>query len=865
MNRFAKRRSPLLPVLALSFALAACGGGGGGGGSGSGATAFDFDSEVATAWFDVTMDLIRTAPGFSPPVASRALGYLGVAMYETVQPGMPGYNSLGGVLSNMPPLPEDDDVQSAGIHWPAAVNAALASLNRKLFPNAPQAGMDAIDQLEANLAAQYQGEASPDVYQRSVERGQLVAEVIHNWSLTDGGAFGYLTNGSPGYVPPAGPGLWEPTPPGFAPALQANWGNNRTMCLPSGESCSPGFKFPAYSTDPASAFYAEAVEVRNTVNSLTAEQMEIANFWADGPATYTPPGHWFSILKQVMQMEGSSLGTAAEAYSRLGIAACDAFISCWKAKYTTNLLRPITYIQDNLQAGWQSFIGTPPFPEFSSGHSTISGAASVILTDLFGENYAFTDNAPGFAPRTFSSFREAAEEAAISRLYGGIHYRSGISIGVEQGRMIGQAVNALPYRPRGGPSGPPASEYPATVAHAWFDFTRDLIRTTPGFSPPVASRALGYIGVALHEATVHGVPGRESLAGKLNDLTPLPRPLEGMAYHWPSVANAALAEAVRSFFPNASSQNMQMLDIMKASIADGFLGAAPSEVLERSAALGDAIAEGVRFWSYTDGGDLGYASNFPSNYTPPAGPGLWVPTLPAFAPALQPYWGSNRPLALPSGGARDPGPPPPFSTSTTSAFYLEALACKEAVDNLTQEQADVADWWADGGNTFTPPGHSIAIATQALQMTNARLDKAALTYAMVGVGVCDAFISCWHAKYKYNLLRPITYIQDHIAPGWIPYIATPPFPEYTSGHSAQSGASGHILTVLFGSNFAFTDTTNATLLPSIGSRSFSSFMDAANEAAISRLYGGIHFPSAIFAGVQQGVEVGKHVIGVFGQ
>jgi membrane-associated phospholipid phosphatase len=151
----------------------------------------------------------------------------------------------------------------------------------------------------------------------------------------------------------------------------------------------------------------------------------------------------------VLRREGASLALAAETYAKVGCAVADAFIACWHQKYVYNLLRPVTYIRAVVDPSWASLLATPPFPEYPSGHSVQSGAAFQVLTDLFGAAYAFTDHshdARGLAPRSFGSFFEAAEEAAISRLYGGIHFRAAIENGVEQGKCIGQAVSALPIR-----------------------------------------------------------------------------------------------------------------------------------------------------------------------------------------------------------------------------------------------------------------------------------------------------------------------------------------------------------------------------------------------------------------------------------
>jgi PAP2 superfamily len=188
--------------------------------------------------------------------------------------------------------------------------------------------------------------------------------------------------------------------------------------------------------------------VQRAVDGLMPEQRAIAAFWSDDPgATPTPPGHSISIATQVLRRERASLALAAEVYAKTGMAVADAFIACWFQKYRYNLLRPVTYIQRLIDPAWVPALVTPPFPEYTSGHSVQSGAAFAILTDLFGDGYAFVDHTHddrGLAPRSFVSFRDAAKEAAISRLYGGIHFRAAIENGLEQGRCIGEVVNALP-------------------------------------------------------------------------------------------------------------------------------------------------------------------------------------------------------------------------------------------------------------------------------------------------------------------------------------------------------------------------------------------------------------------------------------
>jgi hypothetical protein len=319
-------------------------------------------------------------------------------------------------------------------------------MTRSLFRTAPAALQADIDELEARL----HGDAPRGVLLRSVDRGREIAAAVDGWSRNDGGHEGYLRNFPSDYSPPAGVGLWEPTLPALLPALQPYWGRNRCMALDRALTCDPGPPLP-FSIDQDSAFFAEALEVYETVNDLTPAQREIALFWSDDPGqTATPPGHSVAILGQLLRAKDSSLADAAVAYARLGIAVCDAFISCWSVKYTHNVVRPISYIRTHIDPTWGDPLPltTPPFPEYTSGHSVQSAAAAEVLSATFGDT-AFTDHthdARGLASRSFDSFAAFAEEAAISRLYGGIHFRSAIELGLEQGRCVGAVVAALPMR-----------------------------------------------------------------------------------------------------------------------------------------------------------------------------------------------------------------------------------------------------------------------------------------------------------------------------------------------------------------------------------------------------------------------------------
>ena len=416
-------------------------------------------------------------------------------------------------------------------------------------------------------------------------------------------------------------------------------------------------------------------------------------------------------------------------------------------------------------------------------------------------------------------------------------------------------VGALRSAPAPAARWPPASAYAAHVPTAWFELALELVRTTPGFSPPVASRAFGYAGVALYESLVPGISGAGTLAGRLNGLVRGPRPADP-AYHWPTVANSALASILRHLFPTTPSANAAAIDELERRFSREAQAMLPPGILRRSKARGTEAARHIFEWSKSDGGHEAFLRNFPP-YAPPSGPGLWEPTPPDFSGALQPFWGRNRPFLLPSGEACAPGPPPSYSEHSGSPFYAEAQECYRVVRDLTPEQEAIARFWSDDpGLTPTPPGHSISLVTQVVRELDSALDQAAEAYAKVGIAVADAFISCWRTKYRYNLLRPVTYIQRLLDRHWMPLLITPPFPEYTSGHSVQAAAAAQVLTDLFGDR-AFTDRTHSAR--GLPPRSFTSFTEAAQEAAISRLYGGIHFRAAVERGLEQGICVGRRV------
>jgi len=409
-------------------------------------TAEAYSSEVATEWFELQIDMAKD-PGYSPPVVARVFGYSGVALYEAVLSGRWGYVSILDEMGFPDVVPKADPSKEYNLEIVA--NKTLAEITRGMFPNTSVQKKEKINRLEEQIS-QTVTESNTEVIQNSINRGKEVAEAILAFAATDGGDRGFEKNFPSTYEPPVGAGMWVSTPPRYQRALLPYWGDNRYFVSESGNCNLKGH--PAFSTEQESDFYKEAYEVYETGLSRTEEEIKIALFWADDPGkTSTPPGHWISIVNGILQDGDYSLADAAEIYAKLGIALSDSFVSCWKEKYEYNLIRPITYIQENIDSTWNTPkvtdpVITPPFPEYPSGHSVQSGAAAAVLTDFFGENFRFVDHTHeklGYEARAFNSFMEAAQEAAISRLYGGIHYRFAIENGIDLGICIGEQVNNL--------------------------------------------------------------------------------------------------------------------------------------------------------------------------------------------------------------------------------------------------------------------------------------------------------------------------------------------------------------------------------------------------------------------------------------
>lgn len=387
---------------------------------------------------------------FSPPVASRIFAYPNIAAYEIMALDNDEYLPLAGQVRDLTPIPRPDTAKA--INYDVSAMVAHMELGKRLIFSE-----DRIEALRDSLYGIWEGK-NPALFSASKDYGLQVADHIGEWMGKDNYA---QTRTMPKFTVDADdPTRWQPTPPAYMDGIEPHWNKIRPFIIDSAQQFKP-VPPPPFSMEEGSDFYKELKEVYDISNQITeegdtSEEIQIAQFWDCNPyvsvtrghlmfATkkITPGAHWMGITKIAARKTNSDFHKTLYAYTKASIAMADAFISCWDEKYRSNLIRPETLINQHIDDSWKPVLQTPPFPEYTSGHSVVSGAASVALTDIFGENFAFDDDTEvpyGLPVRSFTSFRQAADEAAISRMYGGIHYRAAVEVGVKQGRDLGKFV-----------------------------------------------------------------------------------------------------------------------------------------------------------------------------------------------------------------------------------------------------------------------------------------------------------------------------------------------------------------------------------------------------------------------------------------
>jgi hypothetical protein len=396
-----------------------------------------FPSDVVVSWIDMQLQMLKLPlpAGTGSQGTDRCEAYCGIALYESVVPGMPAYQSLTGQLTDFPQMPSTEPGKA--YHWAACANAALAEMNRKLFPATADANKTAMTNLENSWNASFATETDVMTLQRSIAFGKEVATRVFNWAATDGSA-----NVNPPYVPPVGPGLWVPTSP--TPPV-GPYTYQRRKLVPGVANGTELIPPPAFSTIPGSPFYNMVKEVYDASQPLTNDEKALADYFKDNPG-YSAGGTYVALLSQALSLTDPALDMAALTYVKVGLAQHEATIVLLTDKYVYNLIRPVTYIRNYIDPAWTTYLPTPNHPEFPSGHSTTAGGVLTMMSSIFGENFHITLHTYdylGYPPRSYTSFTQMMNDISDSRFYGGLHYTATLDKSEAQGAKVAQNILSI--------------------------------------------------------------------------------------------------------------------------------------------------------------------------------------------------------------------------------------------------------------------------------------------------------------------------------------------------------------------------------------------------------------------------------------
>lgn len=420
------------------------------------------DNIIALKWSKLTLDFINKQSHKSPTFISRTLGYIGLTMYETVVNSSTQYQSIAQQLNGSIDLPKP--VAGQKYDWEIALNAGQSKIIRLLWqPLKTEYGRFTIRKLDSleNVILIEKTEIVQDtsIVNRSINYGKAIADAVYEWSKTDGGHEMNFKSFDPTYKYPTGINYWIPPVGGQSPVLMPlhpYWGKNRPFAKANAEL--PIVPMLSISEDTTSAYFRQFMEVYSIQKNLTQEQKEIANWWGDDPAfTTAPPGHSYHLASIILKNQKTDLVVSAMTFAKVGMACADAFINCWKNKYSYHSERPKAYIQRNIDKKFVQYWPEPPFPAFPSGHSTQMAATAEVLISVFGDNISFVDDTHQGRPkdtlrnveykaRSFNRISQIAEECGISRLYGGIHTMQDNLVGLAEGKKIGQNINQIHWK-----------------------------------------------------------------------------------------------------------------------------------------------------------------------------------------------------------------------------------------------------------------------------------------------------------------------------------------------------------------------------------------------------------------------------------
>lgn len=404
--------------------------------------------KVALDWIDLAVSITPEVPGYTPPIAARTFGYLGLGLYESVALGIDGHPTFQGKLNGLSSSSLPLIYEGGEVNWSLVVNESMHYLFGKFYKNIPVRVHERIEQLYQDTKLSLTASLDEAIVTKSIQFGAMMGKAIYNYSVTDQQESAYLNNYPAGYSTPTGQGLWAPTSNQIKRPLLPYWGDVR--CFISHESVMEMPTPPSYSTSPQSQFFANALDVRNRVRNLDVVTETLVKFWNDDQNySITTAGHMMAILTDILRAESKDLAFCCKAYAKLGMSMHDATVAAWRVKYRYNILRPETYIRENIDKDFLPLIDPQATPEYSSSSTALGMAAAEVLSDLFGYQYAFTDRTHEHRkdidgnPRSYRSFHQMAEEIGNSCLYGGIHYRFSLEAGQQQGSAIGQNIVKL--------------------------------------------------------------------------------------------------------------------------------------------------------------------------------------------------------------------------------------------------------------------------------------------------------------------------------------------------------------------------------------------------------------------------------------
>ncbi|MBS1529383.1 MAG: vanadium-dependent haloperoxidase [Bacteroidetes bacterium] len=382
---------------------------------------------------------------FTPPVAARIYGYTNLASYEAMKYADPKYNSITAQLRGFDKMPEPEKGKSYNFTL-AATKAFFTVAHKVTF------SVDTLKKYEDHIYGLFKNALPDSTYANSITLGEKIGNTVLKRANIDDYP---QTRGKPKYLGSSTPGKWRPTPPDYMDGVEFCWGDMHTLLVDSSTIFMPPPP-PAYSEDTTSAFFKQVKMVYNTNKHLTPEQKTIATFWDDNPFVVvhnghmmfadkkiTPGGDWIGITTIACKQTHADAVKTAQAYALTSVALFESFITCWEVKYKYAYLRPVTVINEKIDHNWLPLLQTPPFPEYTAGHSTISAASAVVLTHEFGDNFAFRDTSDRKyigLQRDFKSFLQASDETAMSRFYGGIHFLNSSLVGAKQGHQVGELI-----------------------------------------------------------------------------------------------------------------------------------------------------------------------------------------------------------------------------------------------------------------------------------------------------------------------------------------------------------------------------------------------------------------------------------------